>query len=267
MENLDGEDKLGQPMLKLSLEQDWGFLDLFVLPGFRERTYPGEDGRLRTHPRVDTSRAEYESGTEDKHVDFALRWSRSLGDWDLGLAHFHGTSRDPRLLPALIEGEPRLIPFYDIIDQTSLDVQFTRGDWLWKLEALTRGGQEERYAAATGGFEYTRVGIVQSDADLGLLAEGMWDSRGSDAPTAFQKDLFVGLRLTLNDVQSTELLGGVIQDLGSQARFLNLEASRRLGNAWKLSLEGRFFSNIPDNDPFTGIRRDGYLQIELARYF
>jgi hypothetical protein len=38
--NEDGEDKLGQPMVNLSLIRDWGVVDLFVLPGFRERTFP-----------------------------------------------------------------------------------------------------------------------------------------------------------------------------------------------------------------------------------
>jgi hypothetical protein len=44
--NLDGEDKLGQPMLKLSLIRDWGVVDLFLLPAFRERTFPGKAGRV-----------------------------------------------------------------------------------------------------------------------------------------------------------------------------------------------------------------------------
>jgi hypothetical protein len=51
LENPDGEQKLGQPMFKLSLERQWGIVDLYLLPGFRQRTFPGEEGRLRTHPR------------------------------------------------------------------------------------------------------------------------------------------------------------------------------------------------------------------------
>ena len=47
VEDFDGEDKLGQQMVNLSLVNDWGIVDLFLLPGFRERTYAGEEGRLR----------------------------------------------------------------------------------------------------------------------------------------------------------------------------------------------------------------------------
>ena len=41
VENIDGEDKLGQPMAHLSLVRDWGILDFHLLTGFRERTFPG----------------------------------------------------------------------------------------------------------------------------------------------------------------------------------------------------------------------------------
>ena len=48
VEDIDGEDKLGQAMVNLSLVQEWGIVDLFLLPGFRERTFAGEEGRLRS---------------------------------------------------------------------------------------------------------------------------------------------------------------------------------------------------------------------------
>ena len=68
VENPDGEQKLGQPMLKLSLERDWGIWDLFLLPGFRERTFPGSEGRLGPRPTVDTGAAIYESGAAGRRT-------------------------------------------------------------------------------------------------------------------------------------------------------------------------------------------------------
>jgi hypothetical protein len=68
-------------------------------------------------------------------------------------------------------------------------------------------------------------------------------------------------------VQSTELLAGVIQDLDSSARLFNLEASRRLGDNWKLSVEARWFIDIPPADRLYELRRDDYMQAELAYYF
>jgi hypothetical protein len=77
----------------------------------------------------------------------------------------------------------------------------------------------------------------------------------------------LGARLTLNDVQSSELLLGVIADQNDSPRIYRLEASRRLGDSWKLNLEGQAFIHIPHDDILAGYRRDNYLQLELARYF
>lgn len=268
VENPDGEQKLGQPMLKLSLERDWGFLDLYLLPGFRERTFPGKDGRLRTHPRVDTDSAGYESDREAHHVDLALRWSHTLGDWDIGLSHFSGTSRDPLFIPRLNgSGEPVLSPYYELMRQAGLDLQATKGSWLWKLEAIHRSADSGSYNAATGGFEYTLVGLGGSAMDLGLLAEYLYDDRGDEAAGPFENDLFLGVRLSANDVAGSELLTGVIRDLDSSAAMFNLEASRRIGNAWKASAQVRIWTGVPRNDPLYAYRRDDYIEVSLARYF
>jgi len=134
-------------------------------------------------------------------------------------------------------------------------LQATLGDWLWKLEALHRGGQGESYFAATGGFEYTYVGIAETASDIGLLTELMWDERGAAASTPFNRDVFIGVRWTANDEQSTELLGGITVDLSNQTRLFNLEASRRLGDAWKLSVQARLWSHVSANDPTAALRQ------------
>lgn len=269
IESPDGEDKLGQPMINLSLLRDWGTVDLFVLAGFRERTFPGVKGRLRSVPRIDSNTALYESSREERHIDWALRWSQTLGDWDVGLSYFDGTSRDPRVIPTVNSaGETVLIPFYDQIRQIGLDVQATKEGWLWKLEAINRYGMGETYNAFTGGFEYTFVGIMDSQSDLGLISEYLYDDRGENALTLFQNDLMLGTRLTLNDEQSTEFLLGIITDLDDTSeRSYFIEASRRLGDRWKLNLEARIASLQNPTSPFYALRNDDYLQLELLRYF
>jgi hypothetical protein len=77
VENLDGEDKLGQPMLRASHIMDNGSLSLYLLPYFRERTFAGVKGRLRTPLVIDTDQATYESNDEEEHVDYALRWNQT----------------------------------------------------------------------------------------------------------------------------------------------------------------------------------------------
>jgi hypothetical protein len=268
IENPDGEQKLGQPMFKLSLERNWGIIDLYALPGFRERTYPGRHGRLRTHPRVDTDQAAYQSDRQESHIDLALRWSHYIGDWDIGLAHFDGTNRDPLLIPNLNSGgEIVLTPYYEQMRQTSLDLQATKGDWLWKLEAIHRSSDSGSYNAATGGFEYTLIGIADSDMDLGFLAEYLYDDRRNDVSGPFENDIFTALRLTANDVDGSELLAGVIKDLDDDGWMFNLEASRRIGNQWKTAAQIRLWSDMPDDDPLATFQRDDYLEISIKRFF
>lgn len=95
------------------------------------------------------------------------------------MAHFHGTTREPVWRPQVDRfGIPiKLIPVYDVIDQTSLDLALAQGNWLWKLEAFTRSGQGQRFEQVTAGFEYTMSGVFDSGADLGLLAEYLYDGR------------------------------------------------------------------------------------------
>jgi hypothetical protein len=81
---------------------------------FRERTFAGRDGSLRSIPRVDVDATSYESSAVQKHVDDALRWSHVFGAVDVGVSHFVGTSREPRLLLGVDrQGTAVLRPHYD----------------------------------------------------------------------------------------------------------------------------------------------------------
>ena len=288
VENIDLEDKLGQPLVNLTLARDWGVLDLFVLPGFRERTYPGREGRLRPEPYVDTNRATYESGAGRDRVDFAVRWSNAIGDFDIGVAHFRGTGREPRLLPLGIcaDGRPApqlrcppagpptappaevvLAPRYEVVRRTSLDLQATKDATLWKLELLLESGQEGSHVAWVGGFEYTWYGINESDSDLGLLVEHLFDGRGGRAPHPLENDLFAGVRLALNDEAGTDLVAAVIADAEGDGTAVTVEASRRIGDDWKVELEARAWNGVEDDDQLAPLRRDDYVQLTLSRFF
>jgi hypothetical protein len=268
VENSDTEDKLGQPMINLSLVNDWGILDLYLLTGFRERTFAGNEGRLRSIPEIDVGEERYEKHGIEKHMAYAIRWSHSIGDWDLGFSHFYGTSRDPSILVETDEqGVTRLIPYYEMIHQTAADIQITKNNWLWKLESIVRSGQGKAYFAGTGGFEYTFYSVFESAVDIGVVSEYLYDSRGSHAPVIFQDDFFMGVRLGLNDVQSTEILAGIIFDRTSNTKFYNIEASRRFGDHWKAELEVRLFSSAPADDPAYLLRNDDHIRFELRYYF
>ena len=268
VEDIDDEDRLGQPMASLAYTSPFGTLTGYILPYFRERIFPGPNGRPGFSLPVDRSQTQFEASGENWHPDWAVRWSHAAGPFDIGIAHFSGTSREPRLLPGLDgDGNPVLIPRYDLIDQTSIDLQATVGAMLFKFEGITSDGPLGRIYALAGGFEYTAYGLMGGDSDLGILAEFLYDDRGSGGPSPFEEDLFAGLRWSANDVQGTTLLAGAIFDLDTSSKAITIEASRRIGDSWRLSIDARLFTGAPPGDPLFLIRRDDFIQIRFGRYF
>ncbi|PMK02569.1 hypothetical protein [Vibrio sp. 10N.261.55.A7] len=267
IEALDGEDKLGQPMLHFTSIKAWGTLDGMVLPYFRERTFPGVDGRLRTTIPVSND-ALYESSREEKHVDLAVRYSQMLGDWDVGLSYFNGTNRDPYYRLESHQGaKTSLKAYYAQMSQVGLDVQGIVGDWLLKLESIYRDSFDNHTGLVTG-FEYTIVGPFDSYWDVGLIAEYLYDSRGNNAQTPNQNDVFAGVRFALNDEDGTEVLTGVTQDLdNSDVYSAKVEASSRLTNQLKWQAEAYLFENETPTDLLYFARKDDFVEVSLQYYF
>ena len=264
--DIDGEDKLGQTMVSLMLQRDWGEITGFVMPIFRERTFTGVDGRFRPPLPVDTDNAVYESSAEDTHVDLALRYSHYIGDIDIGLNVFSGTSREPRFMPAA-DGQS-LLPVYDQIAQFGVDLQYTKEAWLWKLEAIARDGATHSFAAGVGGFEYTFYQVSESTTDVGLLFEYQYDGRHELEPvTIADNDVFVGTRLAFNDVQDTTVLAGLSYDTDTGETFINIEAERRFGDDWSGELRVRAFNGAGQGDTTAWLQKDDYVQLSLARFF
>ena len=270
--DIDREDKLGQPMLNWVYKPDWGTLELFVLPSFRERLFPGERTRLRGPLEFSTDDAAYESSAEELRTDVAVRSTILLGDAEIAISHFSGTSREPIL--RLVDNQ--LGSYYPVIDQTGLEWQYAAGDWLWKLEAISRSGFNDesnagfdRYEAAVGGFEFTWSGLGESGYDLGILAEYLWASRREEP---LSDDVFIGVRLGLNDLESTDLLAGAIVDTDHSEYLAFAEFSRRIAEVGRIDITARAigsprsrFTRISDSQ-FIELHRDDYLTVEYTHF-
>ena len=271
VEDIDGEDKLGQQMINLSLVNDWGIVDLFILPGFRERQFVGQNARLRAALPIDNDHITYQSKDQERHVDYAVRWAHSLGEFDLGAYWFKGTNRQPELIAVSSSDGLVLRQYYQQMDQLGVDVQVTTGDFLWKFESIYRHTDQQSYWASQAGFEYSYYGIFDSSIDLGLLLEHAWDSRGEGdlvtAGAAYQNDIFLGSRLAFNDAQDSTILLGLSGDLDHNASSILLEASRRIGENFKASIDLRVFSSHQPTDQIYSIRQDDHAQLSLDWYF
>ena len=262
-EGFDGEEKLGQPMIKISLERQWGLLDIYTLLGFRERNFSGNKGRLRLPLSINKKDSLYSSSSKNKRADFAIRWSNYYDDFDIAISHFSGTSREPRFLPSANEFN-ELVPVYDVIDQTGLEIQYLLDSLAIKGEVISRSGQGERFTAATYGFEYTQVGVLQTRIDLGWVVEFNHDDRLESSP------FVLGTRLSFNDIYDSQILSGfIVNDKSKELGFL-LEASRRIGECCMLSIEGVYFDDTDEDNGqkklFQAFKQDDFLRAEFIYY-
>jgi len=266
VEGFSSDAKLGQPMLNVLVTKDWGDIDLYLLPGFRERTFPGSNGRPRLPLAIDADNARFESGAENQHIDVAARLSKVVGEWDLAAHVFHGTAREPIL--QFNPNSQSLVPFYAQMTQAGIDAQATLESWLLKAELVYRSGDEfDNHTAAVTGFEYSFYDIKASGADLGIVAEYIFDERGEEGPALLQNDVLVALRFALNDAASTEALAGVITDLDGDGEVLSFEASRRFGSNLKASVTYTGWSDGDAPSNLTAFDREDNLRLELGYFF
>jgi len=271
VENIDGEDKLGQPMLRYQYFHDLGNFDFLLLPYFRTRTFAGKENRLYGEILINSQDQQFESNAEQNNLDYALRYSNTINEWGVGVTWFHGTSRVPDLRRFFDPVTASTVPYYAQMSQLGLDIQLTTGSWLGKLEAIKRNYDDalyDDYYAATFGIEYTTVGILGSVYDLGTLVEYSWDGRNESATSAFQKDLFVGARLAFNDVKSSEILFGIINDLDdTSSKTAFVEAKTRIAPSFTVNVELRYFESNNAGDPLYGLREHSFIQFGLEYFF
>ncbi len=265
VESFDGEAKLGQPMLQFTLTTNYGNFDFIYMPYHRKRVFPGERGRLRFPLIINEEDITYESSAKEWRQDIAFRWSHYIGAFDIGLSHFYGNGREPLFV---FDSNGQLNAFYPVINQTGIDLQATHNAFLWKLESIYRSSEAQDFFALTVGLEFTFSNIDGNGLDIGVLGEYLYDDRDKLALNALQNDVFFGSRIALNDTQDTAILIGGITDLESSSKIFSIEASRRLGNSWKVEFETRIFSNIAQEEfILSNFSQDTFIRLKLSKFF
>lgn len=238
---VDGDDeKLGQPMLNLSLVHDWGIFDFYLLMGFRERTFPGEEGRLRTPLVVDADNAEYLGSASRESMDFAFRWQTPITDeLEMALSMFSGVDREPTFSFNFDFSDPMLVPYYAKKFQLGLELEYIYEGWAIKFEGVDVTSIIDDYNAAVLGVEYSFYSLFDTDIDLTFITEYLWDSRDDAAPGVFERDVGLGARFTLNDEFDTTFLAGFIWDPQTDEKIASLEGERRLFSDFRVKLMAR----------------------------
>ncbi|MEM7270520.1 MAG: hypothetical protein AAF401_14870, partial [Pseudomonadota bacterium] len=277
LEDIDDEDSLGQPMIRIGRQIEFGTIQAFFLPFFREREFPGQGGRLRSGLLVDEDQSRIDADGGNLAPSFALRYDGVFGAADIGVSGFHGVSRDPGFEPTDFVATPNglaptaLRPVYDRITQVGMDGQYTSDATLWKAEGIYRYGQtdlngvEDSYFGASAGIEHTLFSVYEN-ADLGLIAEYAFDSRGRDATTTFNNDIILGARLALNDEADTSLLVTSAIDHRDGVASFRVEGQTRIGDGLVAELEATLFVNGEDDPLGADFQDDTFVRAKL-RYF
>jgi hypothetical protein len=264
--SLRGDVTLGQPMLSVSRSGESFKLQAALLPWFRERPFAGTSFRPGLPLPVDDSDPLYESERGRRHVDGVVRASGRLGGVEGGLSLFDGTLRDPAFV--LDAGRQVLRPLYRQGRQLGLDLQWTLGSTLLKLEAKdVAPRQGARYQAAVVGLEHAFGRVGGLPAELSVFAEHNRDSRGKSAPTWLQNDLFLGLRLDFANTRATTLSVGLFHDLDFGSHAARALFDTRLTDDLNLSIEATAFSADQPRDPLYPARSIDQLALKLVWHF
>lgn len=241
--------KLGQPLASVSFYWGEDLIELYTMYDVRPAWYPGEDGRLRYPILVDPDNQLYDRG-ETGFWDFAGRWKTRIGEVDVSFSHFYGVTREPYFVFNYDFNDPYLIPVYEKVNQTSIDLIYAWNDVLLKAEATYQTGSIEQFESVAGGFEYTQGGIFDSDMDLTWYVEAIWDSRDHIYGTLFDHDVGVAARFAFNDARDSNLIVGLVADYEYEEAFGYVFWTNTFGEHWTLNVTGQYFvANEPRLDP------------------
>jgi len=196
------------------------------------------------------SDAEFEKGQNT--LSSAVRVSQMLASLEFAVSYYKGHARSPYFTPNLEEvGVITLQPNYARIEQAGFELLWIKGQLLAKLESVYRSTDDENFTGLGIGLEREFPRIGSSKNALTLYGEYYYDGRksGSSSPiTPFQNDIFLGLRLAVNDLNSTEYELRLTRDLDYDSTFWDLRAKTRIKHQWFVEANLYKFSHV-DNDP------------------
>jgi hypothetical protein len=264
VEGADGKQKLGQLMLQIAKTTKLGSFEFFYLPYSRRIQLPSKTGRNRFPVVLEREDIPFRSSNKEWQPSFALRWSKTIQEFSLGLSHFYGNSREPLYLG--FNPATGLDLSYPVINQSGIDIQYNKNAWILKLESIYRTSTPQDFFALTSGFEYTFGNVFNKGADVGIVAEYTYDERQELTFSGFDNDVFIGSRIALNDDKSTDCLFGGVFDVAKGTTLFRFEASRRVANSYKVALKANMLRNVSEKEILYNFRNDDLLEVKISKF-
>lgn len=232
----DPTAKLGQPLLEYVQSGGLGTLSLYLLPGFREATFPGESGRPRTPIYIDADSAVIDD-SQSAPFDHAIRWQHHVGYLHFGLSYFSGMSRVPRFEFNFDFNRPKIIPVYETMQQSGLELQWLIEDLTFNFEAISRRGEAPNYDQLKVGMEQQWLNLFGSKVDL-LTSVDYIKETDNDYSTSFlNNDYIFAAQLRFNEPYSAWLALAWFHDPDTREEAIHGSLGMAIDDRWDIKLQ------------------------------
>ena len=297
--DLENLEKVGEPMAALQVGLLEGMTASFMfMPVYSKTLFPSPRSRLAFGPGVDLRRGRVLVDRQGQFTEgwfgpqAAVRLQQVLGGADISVFALEHMDRLQPLVA--LDGLGAPVPLYLTVRQVGGTYQHVLGPLIVKLEAAQRwfrqpaadavapvsllGPLPERdHGTLAVGLEYGIPHTSGGESTLILEGQGIVDPFGSGLTEAarrqlspFQRDLFGGLRVALNDEDGKELVvGGIIDLERPEEMLLSVAYQQRLGETFSLRVGLRIFA-APEEASVTGLipfRDSDHLRLTLTRHF
>ena len=109
--------------------------------------------------------------------------------------------------------------------------------------------------------------MFDSSADAGIIGEFAYDSRGKHSHHGFQRDIFAGVRLTMNDVDDTSYLMTIGRDLHFHSTSASLSAERRLSDGLVIRAAASVPTGLAKDTHNSALEKAEYAEISVSYSF
>lgn len=237
--------KIGVPAMQFRWLGEVSTISAYYLPIYSASQYPGEKATYSPSQGGAIKNPETENANQ-----YALRYFYVGDSADFAISYFNGYERD--LYYSYIPASNIMQGNTFKTDRYSFEVTGVYNSWLLKAEYVNRRPKNDEIKNSnlvTLGVEYTENGLVGNE-DTTLYAEYFYDSEknGSLGLLPLQNDLFVGVRMRLNDQNRQEITIGTMRDLDNSKRYLyRLQYENWLSDSFAIQVEYQdshaFYSN------------------------
>ena len=156
----------------------------------------------------------------------------------------------------LIMENNRLKQYLYLVNKFITYNTFVKDDTLYKLEFAYTDvldyGKIDDYYEIGGGIEHTIYSLFDKK-DVGVLAE--YYKSDMDREIIYQNDIFVGVRISFNDKDSSEVITGVIKDFDNQE------------NSYSFEYNTRFFENFKTKFRYLKNSDLSIINLNIGYYF